>query len=140
MHHPSIHPSWCTHCSLGAGPWQVAYEPDKEPYTFKCTGFLLPKWKVKNLWTHNMQGILEKVVCHTESPRKNTHTQSERERERERRKNPFTLTQERWVGTNLPAKKHMTVNPMHEVLKKLWMDTHPWLNIPSHSLYLNKLY
>jgi hypothetical protein len=37
-----------------------------------------------------MQGILEKVVCHTESPRKNTHTQSERERKREREREEKT--------------------------------------------------
>jgi hypothetical protein len=44
-------------------------------------------------------------------------------RGREKEKNPFTLTQERWVGgTNLPAKKHMTGKTMHEVLKNSEMD------------------
>jgi len=44
-----------------------------------------------------MQGILEKVVCHTESPKK-THTHRVREREREREKKKPLYPDTREVG------------------------------------------
>ncbi len=127
--HPFIHPSLMVH-SLFTRSWELGHDKlhmkqTTEPYIHQSVrGF--PSSKVKG------QKLCEPIRCKAfykrlsvtlkESP-KPKKQQSERER-KERKKPPFTLTQERWwVGTNLPAKKHMTgKNHCMKSSKTLSMD------------------
>jgi hypothetical protein len=132
MHHPSIHiphGALIVHSELGHDKLHMN---QTEPLYIQVYGFFFfQSERSKTCEPIICKAFYKRLSVTLKAQKKHTHThththrvrererEKERERERERRKNPFTLTQERWVGTNLPAKKHMTVNPMHEVLKKL---------------------